>query len=176
MPLRRWLGLQGPDVHASDVSSLAEIERALEDLEPARARYVACFAYILGRVARADHQISDDESREMEKMVAELGGLPASQASLVVQIARAQGLRFGGTEDYIVTREFARLASRDEKLSLLECLFAVSAADASIRTLEDNEIRRIVSELKLEHSDFIAARSAFLTHLEVLRRSSGADE
>jgi uncharacterized tellurite resistance protein B-like protein len=168
--LRRWLGLQGADVHATDVDSLAEIERALEGLEPGRARYIACFAYILGRVARADHQISDGESREMERMVAGLGGLPASQAALVVQIARAQGLRFGGTEDFIVTREFARLASRDEKLALLECLFAVSAADESIRTTEDNEIRRIVSELKLEHTDFIAARSAFLMHFEVLRR------
>lgn len=175
MSILRWLGFQGAEESISDVNSLTEIERALEGLEPARARYIACFAYILGRVARADHEITDDESREMENLVAGLGGLPPAQATLVVQIARAQGLRFGGTEDFIVTREFDKLAGRHDKLALLECLFAVSAADRSIRTLEDNEIRRIVSELKLEHSDFIAARSAFLSHLEVLRRSANSD-
>lgn len=169
MSILRWLGLQSGADSASDVNSLAEIARALAALEPARARYIACFAYILGRVARADHQIADDESREMEIMVAKLGGLSQTQAALVVQIARIQGLRFGGTEDFIVTREFDKLAGRDEKLALLECLFAVSAADRSIRTLEDNEIRRIASELKLEHADFIAARTAYLSHLEVLR-------
>lgn len=176
MPILRWLGLRGDDEDASDLSSLEEIERALEGLEPARARFIACFAYILGRVARADHQITGDESKEMEAIVGRLGGLPDAQSALVVRIARAHGLRFGGTEDFIVTREFDKIAGRDEKLALLECLFAVSAADRSIRTLEDNEIRRIARELKLEHSDFIAARSAFLSHLEVLRRSGSSDE
>ena len=176
MSILRWLGLQGSGDAAPDVDGLAEIERALAGLDPARARFIACFAYILGRVARADHQITDDESREMERIVGKLGGLPEAQRAIVVQIARAHGLRFGGTEDFIVTREFDRLAGRDEKLALLECLFAVSAVDRSIRTLEDNEIRKIARELKLEHSDFIAARSAFLSHLEVLRRSGSSDE
>ena len=175
MSILRWLGLQGSD-GAPEVDGLAEIERALEGMEPARARFIACFAYILGRVARADHQITDDESREMERIVAALGGVPEAQSALVVRIARAHGLRFGGTEDFIVTREFDKVAGRDEKLALLECLFAVSAADRSIRTLEDNEIRRIARELKLEHSDFIAARSAYLSHLEVLRKSGSSDE
>jgi uncharacterized tellurite resistance protein B-like protein len=168
--LRRWLGLSGHDDPEPAVAGLDEIGRALTDLEPRRARFVACFAYILGRVARADHRVTAEESAEMERIVARHGDLPPAQAAIVVAIATAQGVRHGGTEDFLVTREFTRLATRDERLALLDCLFALSSADRSIVTLEDNEIRRIASELKLEHGDFIAARAAYLQHLKVLDR------
>lgn len=165
----RWLGLADEESEPH-VDSLAEIEKALTDLDPARARFLAGFAYILSRVAGADHHISDAESALMERLVAERGGLPADQASLVVRIAKAQSQRHRGTQDFIVTREFAAMATREQKLALLDCLFAVSASDSSIRTIEDNEIRRVASELRLEHADFIAVRSAHTGHLEVLRR------
>ena len=108
----------------------------------------------------------------MAEIVAERGGLPAEQASLVVWIATGEGLRHGGTEDFIVTREFAAIADREQKLALLDCLFAVSAVDRTIHTVEDNEIRQIASELRLEHADFIAARSAHVAHLRVLKKES----
>jgi uncharacterized tellurite resistance protein B-like protein len=125
----------------------------------------------LSRVARADHHITDAEVQLMERIVTGRGGLPAEQASLVVRIASSEGLRHGGTEDFIVSREFAGLADRDQKLALLECLFAVSAADESIGTVEDNAIRQIASELRLEHSDFIAARTAHVRYLNVLKKT-----
>lgn len=169
MSILRWLGLEGEDPEHGRVDSLGEIEKALEHLPPVDARYLAGFAYILSRVARADHDVSEAESALMTRLVAEHGSLPPDQAALVVRIATTQTLRHGGTEDFIVTREFGSMASRDQKLALLHCLFAVSATDSSIRTVEDNEIRRIASELKLEHGDFIKARSAHTGHLEVLR-------
>jgi uncharacterized tellurite resistance protein B-like protein len=169
MSLLRWLGLaDDPEGHAP-VDSLGEIEKALTHMKPADARYVAGFAYILSRVARADHQITDEESGLMERLVAERGHLQPEQAALVVRIATTETLQHGGTEDFIVSREFAKAATREQKLALLDCLFAVSSSDSSIRTVEDNEIRRIASELKLEHSDFIQVRSAHTAHLEVLR-------
>jgi uncharacterized tellurite resistance protein B-like protein len=170
MSILRWLGLEGDD--ATTVDSVGEIEKALSGLEPSRARYLACFAYLLSRVARADHDVAEAESRLMEQIVVERGGLPIEQAALVVRIATREGLRHGGTEDFIVTREFAGIADRAQKLALLDCLFAVSAVDRTIHTVEDNEIRQIASELRLEHADFIAARSAHLEHLRVLKKDS----
>ncbi len=164
MSLLKWFGLAESD-DAPRVDSLVEIERVLTGLSASEARYVACFAYILHRIARADHDISEDESMLIERLVAARGGLPAEQASVVARIARAEGLRHGGTEDFIVTREFERLASREQKLALLDCLFAVSATDQSIRTVEDNEIRRVAIEIKLDHTDYIAVRAAHAQHL-----------
>jgi uncharacterized tellurite resistance protein B-like protein len=77
---------------------------------------------------------------------------------------------FGGTENFVVAQEFNRVATRAQKLALLNCLFAVSSSDRSISTVEDNEVRKISRELRLDHSDFIAARSAYKEHLEVLRK------
>jgi uncharacterized tellurite resistance protein B-like protein len=162
--LLKWLGLEG-DTPAS-VDSVAEIERALTELDPSDARYLACFAYILHRIARADHVITDDERELIERMLAEHGGLTADRAAIVARLAQAEGLRHGGTEDFIVTREFARLATHEQKLALLDCLFAVSASDESIRTIEDNEIRRVASEIKLDHADYIKVRSRHAHHLQ----------
>jgi uncharacterized tellurite resistance protein B-like protein len=169
MSILRWLGLETCE-SAPPVDSIGEVEKALAGMEASQARHLACFAYILSRVARADHDVADPESRLMEQILADRGGLTSGQAALAVRIATREGLRHGGTEDFIVTRDFARLASREQKLALLECLFAVSAVDQLIHTVEDNEIRQIASELNLEHSDFINARVAHLQHLRVLKK------
>jgi uncharacterized tellurite resistance protein B-like protein len=84
-------------------------------------------------------------------------------------MAKTQNILFGGTENFLVTREFNRIATREQKLALVDCLFAV-AADDSISTVEENEISRICGELQLTHDDFISVRSAYREQLAVLRK------
>jgi len=160
---------------SAETETVRKIVAALDRLEPDRARHIAVFAYILSRVARADLVISEAETRAMEAIVVKEGGLVPEQAILVVQMAKTQAILFGGTENYLVTREFNRLATREDKLALLRCLFAVSASDDSVSVKEDNEIRRISSELRLTHEDFIAFRSEFRDHLSVLRKPPEGD-
>jgi uncharacterized tellurite resistance protein B-like protein len=105
----------------------------------------------------------------METLVVRHGGLTEEQAILVVQIAKSQTQIFGGTEDFLVTREFDQIATHDQKLALLDCLFAVSAAANGIDTVEDNEIRRIALELKIPHDEYIRVRVAHRGELNVLR-------
>jgi uncharacterized tellurite resistance protein B-like protein len=131
---------------------------------------MACFAYILTRAAKADHHVSDGEARLMEQIIADRAGVDGEQAALIVKIAREAG-HSRGTDDYLIAREFERVASRDEKLALLDCLFAIAAADSPILTVEDNEVRRVASELKLEHADYIEVRRRHLGSLKVLKRT-----
>lgn len=158
----------GPD--SPETESVRRIVAALEALPPDRARHVAAFAYILGRVARADLSITEGETRRMEAIVERIAGLETAQAVLAVQIARAQATLFGATENFLVTREFDQVATREQKVALLSCLFAVAAEDDNVSVVEDNEIRRVSIELHLTHDDFIEARSAFRDALAVLRR------
>ncbi len=153
-----------------ETESLRKIIRALDQLDAERAKFIAAFAYLLGRVARADLNISEEETRAMERIVKERGQLPEEQAMIVVQIAKTQNLLFGGTENYLVTREFNNGATKEEKLALLHCLFAVAAADESISTVEDNEVSQIADELRIEHKDFIEVRSQFRDYLAVLKQ------
>ena len=138
MSITRWLETfrraSKPSNRNVDTDTVRKIVNALDMLEPERARYVAAFAYVLGRVARADMNVSESETRKMEELVAGLSGLPEELAILAVQIAKSQAALFGGTENFLVTEEFNKLATGGQKLSLLNCLFAVAAVDESIST------------------------------------------
>lgn len=159
----------GSGAGRDETETVRRIVQQLDNLEPERARYIAAFAYILSRVARADMNISDVETREMEHQVSRLSQLPAEQAVLVVQIAKTQATLFGGTENFLVTQEFNRMATIVQKLALLDCLFAVAAADSVISSIEDREIRLINDELQLTHAQYIAARYNFREYLAVLK-------
>jgi uncharacterized tellurite resistance protein B-like protein len=162
-------GASDPRHDRTATETVRKIVEELDRLDPDRARYIAAFAYILSRVANADLEISRVEIQAMERAVRDLGGLREEEAVLVVQMAKTQTLLFGATENFLVTREFHRMATPEQKRSLLECLFAVSAADETISSVEEAEIRRIVGELDLTHADFIAARSKFLQYVAVLK-------
>ncbi len=154
--LRSWLGLDR--VEEPEYAPLRELLGALERMEPVRARHLAAFAYLLGRVAHADQHVSPEETQSMEALLVRHGELSHEQAMLIVSLAKTSNLLFGGTANFIVAREFAETAGYPEKLALLRCLFAVSTADGAISSAEENEISRVTRELRIEPSDLIALR------------------
>jgi uncharacterized tellurite resistance protein B-like protein len=162
----RWLGFERPAAEREVLDAVVDV---LEDLEPARARYVAGFAYLLGRIAGADSHVSPDEAALMKQLIIEEGRVSAGEAEAIVRLALDDNRRFGGTHNLIVTRELTEVTSLEQRLGILRCLFAMSAADASVQVVEDNEIRRISQELRIEHGDFIRARLEVREHLAVLR-------
>ena len=143
---------------------------ALDDLEPDRARYLGAFAYVLGRVAHANQHVSPEDTSAMETLVQEHGQLSRDQAMMVVQFAKASNVLFGGTADYLVARELSELATYEQKLALMRCLFAVSAADEAISTAEEGEIHRIANELRIDPPDVVALRVAHQRHLPGVSR------
>lgn len=168
--LRSWLGVE--ERETGDVGALRDTLEALDHLPPQRARYLAAFAYLLGRVAQADQHVSSEETAAMEALVCEHGQLSQEQAMVVVQLAKSSNLLFGGTANFLVAREFSALSSYDEKLALMRCLFALAATDASISTAEEGEIHRIANELRIDRPDLTALRVAHQRHLPGLSRDS----
>jgi uncharacterized tellurite resistance protein B-like protein len=152
-----------------ETESVRKIMEVLRHLNPTEARYLAAFAYLLSRVANVERGTSAEELRVIEQMLREKGGLTREQAALVADIARHQSDLFGSTENFLVGREFDKIATRDQKMGLIHCLFTVSAADQSISSVEDHEIRRITREIKLDHEDYIAVRLAYRKDLKVLK-------
>lgn len=171
MSILDFLGFRRADrpQASGDTDTVRRIVAELEALEPERARYLAAFAYILSRVAHADLEISARETAEMERILQDFGGLPENQAVLAVQIAKAQHRLAGGTENFLVTREFKEIATREQCLELLHCLFAVSAADDSISSAEESQIRQVASELGFSLEEFVDVRSSYSDKREILR-------
>jgi uncharacterized tellurite resistance protein B-like protein len=161
--IRAWLRVDTPE--KPEVAPLRETLEALDHLEPDVARYLAAFAYLLGRVAHADQHVSAEETRAMEALVREQGRLSEDQAMVVVQLAKTSNLLFGGTANFLVAREFSELATYEQKLALMRCLFAVSATDEAISTAEEGEIHRIAKELRIDPPDLVGLRVAHQRHL-----------
>jgi uncharacterized tellurite resistance protein B-like protein len=155
--LLSWLGVDDAR-DAQESTPLRELIETLDRLDPARARHLARFAYLLGRVAHADRHVSPEETRAMEALVVREGGLTADQATVVVGLAKTSNLLFGGTADYQVALEFGEAASYEEKLSLGRCLFAVASSDQQISMAEEAEIHRTLNQLRILPADLTKLR------------------
>ena len=161
---------EGPPVEARENSSIRKIIEELEHFPPQDAKYIAAFAYLLGRVAHADLNISSEETQRMEDILRDFAHLAADQAILIVQIAKSQNLLFGATENYLVAREFKKISNPEQREDLLHCLFAVAGADDDITFPEEEEIRQIAKELGFQHKDFIHVRLHYRDKLSVLKK------
>ena len=115
MSILKFLGLNvdqsGRTTPTSETETVRKIVQKLDQLPEQQARYIAAFAFLLSRAARADLHIDDDETAVMERIVMQQGALPEELAVVVVQMAKTQNQLFGGTENYLVTREFEQIAS-----------------------------------------------------------------
>ena len=166
--LFRSFGLGVDEAARHETETVSEIATVLTGVPPERARLLAAFAYLLGRVAFADHDVSADERAVMESRLATEAEVSPDQAQHLVQLAVDATSSHGAAEDYQVAREFEALATREEKLQLLRALFAVSAQHG-ITTVEDTEISRIAGALRLDRSDLTALRLEFRDALNARR-------
>jgi uncharacterized tellurite resistance protein B-like protein len=165
-----------PPTPVGETASVRRIEARLTTLPPARARFVAAFAYLLGRAANADLQITDAEAAEMRRIVADVGGLDGDGAGLVVDIARAQARNFGATEDYLVTREFKAISTMDDRERLLRCCLLVMAVDDEVDANEAWLVNRMAEELDIERPELNRIRAEFhdrLSGVREVRRLAG---
>lgn len=183
MVMRRLLGLGGEQpvrqstdaVVSGETQTVRRIARELSQLDPERRRFLAGFAYLLSRAAHADLDVSDQETRLMERIVVEIGKLPESQAVLVVEIAKHQTELYGGTEDYLVTREFAARASEEQRRAVVESCFAVVAADHQINADEYAELTQIATELGLSRAELNVIRNEYRDHLSAIQQMRRLD-
>ena len=158
-----------PSADMIETQTMRKIVGQLEALPIEQRRFVAGFAYILGRSAHADLVFGPEEITAIEKAVMDIGGLPEAQAVLVVEIARNQAELYGATEDFLVTREFARTATREDREKLLRGAFALGAADQTITSVESAELNQIGKELGFPDAEVDAIRNEYRDSLSVVQ-------
>jgi len=161
---------------AGETATVRRIVARLEAMPPERARLVASAGYILARAAHADLDISDEETAAIEAELQRDGALDEASAVLVTQMAKLQAKTVGGTEDYVVTREFRALASPEQRLDVLRACFAISAASGSISAEENAVLNQIAGELDLDAASLNGIRAEYhdrLSSVQRLRQVSG---
>jgi tellurite resistance protein len=168
--------LTAAETATGDTATVRRIVAKLEAMPPERARLVASAAYTLARAANADLDISDAETTVIEQALQQRGSLDEATAVLVAEMAKFQAKTVGGTEDYVVTREFAALATDEQKADMLRACFVISAASGSISAEESAEVNQIAKELDLDPEVLSGIRAEFhelLSSVQEVRRIAG---
>jgi uncharacterized tellurite resistance protein B-like protein len=158
-----------PAANVGETESVHRIAAKLTDLPPARARYIAAFAYLLGRAANANLAVSDAEAEVMQRLIVEVGQVDTDTATMVVDLARLRADRYGATEDYLVSREFKAISTMEERERLLRCCFVVMAADDEVDATESWLANRLAEELDIERPDLNRIRDEFHDQLSGVR-------
>ncbi|HEV8281254.1 MAG TPA: TerB family tellurite resistance protein [Candidatus Limnocylindrales bacterium] len=170
---RAQASLDAASTAAGETATVRRIVARLERLPVEQARLVASAAYTLARAAQADLEISPEETAVIERELQAHEALDESTAVLVTEMAKLQARTVGGTEDYIVTREFAALANKTQRMDVLRACFAVGAASGSISAEETAVLNQIAKELGLDPEVVSAIRSEFhdrLSAVQAVRR------
>lgn len=185
---RRFLGPAAPstaetsaapvdrDQAAGETATVRRIVARLDAMPHERARLIASAAYTLARAAQADLDISDEETAAIERELQGDGNLDEATAVLVTQMAKLQARTVGGTEDYVVTREFKALASETQRLDIMRACFSISAASGTISAEETAVLNQIAGELDIDAASLNAIRSEYhdrLSSVQQLRRVTG---
>jgi uncharacterized tellurite resistance protein B-like protein len=161
---------------AGDTATVRRIVARLEAMPPEQARLAASAAYTIARAANADLSISQEEMAVIERQLQEHGLLDEPTAVLVAEMAKLQATTVGGSEDYVVTREFKALSTPEQRLDIVRACFAVGAASGSISAEETAIVNEIASELDVEAADLNAVRAEFheqLSAVQEVRRIAG---
>ncbi len=156
------LGFSVIDAPSSDDSdTIGKIADALSGHTPERARFIAVLASLLSRVAYADLSVSAEERAQIQALLLAHGNLSEVDAALVTTIAVNQTRLFGGTQGYLMARDFKSMSSREDRIEMMDCLFAVAAADGEISAAEETELGKIGTELGLDRDEWAHVRTAY---------------
>ncbi|MGH7819455.1 MAG: TerB family tellurite resistance protein, partial [Candidatus Binatia bacterium] len=86
------------------------------------------------------------------------------------EIARNKTVALRGAENHLLTRRFNERSSEEERLRLVDCLYAVATADDLVSHVEDREVRRIGAALMLPTTAVLEIRSRYRDRLEELQQ------
>jgi uncharacterized tellurite resistance protein B-like protein len=161
---------------AGDTATVRRIVAKLESMPPEQARLIASAAYTLARAANADLDISDEETAAIERELQSSEAIDEATAVLVTEMAKLQAKTVGGTEDYVVTREFKKLADDAQRIAIVRACFAVMAANGTISAEETGTINEIADELDIDAEVLRSIRAEYhekFSSVQQVRRVSG---
>lgn len=125
------------------------------EISDAELRRLGLAGGLLALIGRVSAGVDDNERAAMVSALQSAWSLPKESAEFVVEVALADGDKL---DLYRLTREFAEVTTAEERLTFLNALFVVAAADEKASFDEIEEIRLIATGLKLSHQEFIDAK------------------
>jgi len=129
-----------------------------------------CVAGLLSRVAYVDLEITEGEVKKMKEVLQEWTKLSEGSIIAIREMAISEMKELCGLENHLYVYPLNDVLDKKEKNEILSALFAISAADGSVSSMESEEIRTICKGLKLPHDHYIAARATVAEKLAALKK------
>lgn len=129
---------------------LAKNEEEAAELLPLAA------AVLYLEVAWADHDIADEESELIGRILTDQFALPQEELRIIVSESRAQHESSVGL--YRFTRIINDAWDEEAKYQLVVKLWELALSDSNLHSFEEHTIRKISELLYVSHSRFIEAK------------------
>ena len=130
--LRLDIEHEGSSRTSAETDTVRKIASALDQMDPEQARFIAAFAYLMSRVARADLILTPDEITVMEKIVMQQAGIHSDEGGGDLRILPAERQELNDIPKYVVDRTAGILDRLGDavKASQLICPCAQQIAEA----------------------------------------------
>jgi uncharacterized tellurite resistance protein B-like protein len=111
---------------------------------------------LMGIVARADNDVDPHELEEIRRQLQFRGRFDSESLDVLLAVIEEESVR--GLDRARMIAEYTTNATFDERVELLDLLFAVAAANGSLTHAELEELRAISAAMHLSHRQYIDAK------------------
>lgn len=111
---------------------------------------------LMGIVAQADGEIDYREMEEVRRQLQVRGTFDTHALELLVTIIQEESVR--GLDRSRLIAEYTADAIFDDRVELMDLLFAVAAADGNLTHAELEELRGLSTAMNLSHRQYIDAK------------------
>lgn len=130
---------------------------------------VTATAGILGRVAYADTQITDDELKQIKTILQNESRLSSEVVNVVSSLIQDQKIELLTLEEHFYTRLANEVMTKEKKVALLKSMFKIAAADGTICLEEEKIIYITATSLKISKQELIELKRSFKEYLSVFK-------
>jgi uncharacterized tellurite resistance protein B-like protein len=111
---------------------------------------------LMGIVAQADGEIAPQEMVEIRRRLQDVGSFELETLDALMAIIQEESVR--GLDRSRLVSEYTSSLGFDERVQLLDLLFAVAAADGGLTHAELEELRGISAAMHLSHAQYINSK------------------
>ncbi len=123
------------------------------NLPEERLYFICLVGTMLAAVAHVDDHFDPNEKKALKRCLGEQFSLKGKELTLLFEVVEEQARQ--GFDFHEVATELNRVASYNDRIHLMECLFEISIADGNMAHEEAEEVRRISKALRIPHKTFI---------------------
>ena len=166
----RWFKRIGSDGESDEARPLLKaVKQQLPDVDQETVTVVSAVSGLLGAVAYADRDFSDDEVQQVRQELRRIHGMTSQGCEAIVSVLRKHIVEISTVQAPRYCRDLMELADRELRVEILQVLVDLAASDGEISLVEVNLLRQTTTALGLTQDDYNAAQRHHRDKLNSLR-------